>query len=641
MSIACQRCHEPNDESARYCLQCGALLEVEGDEGDPLLGKVIVDRYRVRSVLGEGGMGKVYLAEQKMGNSTREVALKTLHPELSQDKQLVERFHRECDTVIKLTHPNTIQFYDFGELPDRTLYIVMEHIDGASLADVLAHGPMDPGRVDLLLIQICGSLHEAHQRGIVHRDLKPENILLTDRGGHAEFVKVLDFGIAKSHEAEAEGKGKLTKQGMVLGTPPYMSPEQFSGKTLDARSDVYSLALMTYEMLTGRLPFEAATPWEWATHHLTTTPEPLSSLPEVAGLPANKSAAVMRALEKSADARQSNVMEFLREFTGYQDPQAAWTLATVSSEMSAPASAASTSSPGRAPGSGERPRAAAPTPGPMPQSREVDPLAATGFHDTGDHAMAPPENDLGDYDPLARPSRAKGSAALWVALSVLLGASGGITYYFLAGNTPDAQAGASAENGAVPAGTPSNLGTPRPRSAAEGTQGAETAPSLNQNVPSPDDARPQDDDAPANDPSTHVANDPGGRAEDPDSDRNADQGDDAEDVRSSAREGGSAARSRKIATARDALKRGESALNARDIDGALNALRAAQTRVGRNHPLLTPLRNALGQKASNKVGILMQTGKCAEAQTLFRRLRLVRADRASRAHFSGDWCPLP
>ncbi|MCB9617300.1 MAG: protein kinase [Sandaracinus sp.] len=231
MARECQRCSYSNQDEAKFCLQCGAMLEVEvADASDPLIGKILLGRYRVVRVLGEGGMGKVYLAEQKMGTATRKVAIKTLHQELNADPQLVARFHRECETVIELHHPNTVQFYDFGELEDKTLFIVMEFIEGEDLAHRLQRGPVDQPTADKLLIQICGSLHEAHQRGIVHRDLKPENVLLTSRGGQSDFVKVLDFGIAKRSEAEDESKAKLTKQGMVLGTPPYMSPSSSAAR---------------------------------------------------------------------------------------------------------------------------------------------------------------------------------------------------------------------------------------------------------------------------------------------------------------------------------------------------------------------------------------------------------------------------
>ncbi|MEM6959550.1 MAG: serine/threonine-protein kinase, partial [Myxococcota bacterium] len=166
------------------------MLETAPEESsDPLIGRVLMHRYRVVEELGEGGMGKVYLAEQKMGTALRKVAIKTLHPELSGDPQLVARFHRECETVIELHHPNTVKFYDFGELEDKTLFIVMEYIEGGDLARHLQkHGAVAPALADKLLIQICGSLHEAHQRGVVHRDLKPENVLLTTRGGQENFV---------------------------------------------------------------------------------------------------------------------------------------------------------------------------------------------------------------------------------------------------------------------------------------------------------------------------------------------------------------------------------------------------------------------------------------------------------------------
>src|SRR5687767_10073768 len=187
MSQACPRCSKPIADGAKFCLNCGAMLEVQVEgAGDPLVGKVLLGRYRVVKVLGEGGMGKVYLAEQKMGTAQRKVAIKTLHPELLSDPQLVGRFHRECETVIELSHPNTVQFYDFGELEDHTHFIVMEFIEGESLAAVLQRGAIDQARADKFLIQICGSLHEAHQRGIVHRDLKPENVLLTRRGGQED-----------------------------------------------------------------------------------------------------------------------------------------------------------------------------------------------------------------------------------------------------------------------------------------------------------------------------------------------------------------------------------------------------------------------------------------------------------------------
>ena len=206
-------------------------------------------------------MGAVYQGEQQLGTTKRRVAIKTLHPHLSRNPQIEARFQREVGTIAELEHPNTIQVYDFGTTPDGILYIVMEFLQGKSLADVLeTQGAMDPDRVTNILEQVCGSLEEAHVHGIVHRDLKPDNVVLVERAGQKDFVKVLDFGIAKRSREQDQNEQKLTQQGMVLGTPPYMSPEQFTGQPIDARSDIYSLGVMAYEMLTGKLPFNATRP---------------------------------------------------------------------------------------------------------------------------------------------------------------------------------------------------------------------------------------------------------------------------------------------------------------------------------------------------------------------------------------------
>src|SRR6185437_3819163 len=195
------------------------------------------------------------------------------------------------------------------------LYIAMELLSGASLEKALEGGALPPDRVDRVLSQIAGSLQEAHDKGIVPRDLKPANIYLTTRVGEGDYVKVLDFGIAKRDEKHSKTEAKLTQQGTVLGTPPYMSPEQFKGQELDARSDIYSLGVMTYEMLTGRLPFDADTPWAWATQHMTAQPFPFETVPMGSAVPAKMKAAVMRALSKDKNLRHPSVREFYEEFT--------------------------------------------------------------------------------------------------------------------------------------------------------------------------------------------------------------------------------------------------------------------------------------------------------------------------------------
>jgi eukaryotic-like serine/threonine-protein kinase len=320
----CPACHQPNIDGARFCAKCGALLPDSPTGDDPLIGAIVGGRFRITGILGEGGMGRVYTGEQQMGTKVRKVAVKTLLAQYAKDPQVLARFMRECGTVSELEHPNTIKVFDFGQTDSGELYIAMELLSGVSLEKALEAGPLHADRVDRILGQVCGSLQEAHDKGIVHRDLKPANIYLTVRAGQDDYVKVLDFGIAKHDEQSAKQEEKLTQQGTVLGTPPYMSPEQFKGAKLDARSDIYALGVVTYEMLTGRLPFDADTPWLWATQHMTAQPFPFETLPLGSQVPTKMRGAVMRALSKDAGHRQQTVTEFYDELTlGAARPTAA------------------------------------------------------------------------------------------------------------------------------------------------------------------------------------------------------------------------------------------------------------------------------------------------------------------------------
>jgi serine/threonine-protein kinase len=317
-AMQCPSCGATAGSDQKFCEVCGGALPfVATAPVDPtLVGQVIGGRYKVARLVGEGGMGSVYLAEQQLGTTVRRVALKTLHRHLSADPTLRTRFEREVATVAALEHPNTIQVFDFGTTPEGLLYIVMEFVEGKSLADVLvAERCLDPQRAIKILLQVCGSLAEAHKGGIVHRDLKPDNIMLTERAGQRDFVKVLDFGIAKRGGDEAEGK-RLTQQGTVLGTPPYMSPEQFTGKPLDARSDLYSLAIMAYEMVSGELPFHADSPYEWATQHLTVAPRPLAQTARGPAIPLALQTAIERGMSKAPDQRYTDVEAFARALEG-------------------------------------------------------------------------------------------------------------------------------------------------------------------------------------------------------------------------------------------------------------------------------------------------------------------------------------
>src|SRR6266498_274259 len=244
---------------------------------DPFVGREILNgEFRILEKIGTGGMGSVYRANQTAMN--RLVAVKILHPKLANRKDLVSRFRREAKAMSHLSHPNTVKVLLYGELEDGSLYIVMEYLEGKNLNQtVRAEGAMAFERALPILIQVCGALEEAHRAGIVHRDLKPENIFLCTQGGLRDFPKVLDFGLAKVTEREMRpGSLILTQEGMVFGTPEFMSPEQAQGKTLDARSDIYSLAVILYEVLTGKLPFDAKSPMEYIQLHVQKEPIPLS-----------------------------------------------------------------------------------------------------------------------------------------------------------------------------------------------------------------------------------------------------------------------------------------------------------------------------------------------------------------------------
>ncbi len=310
----CPTCSHPNPDESRFCGGCGARFDQSAGAG--LVGQLIADRYLVKRVLAEGGMGVVYEAEQRLGATTRLVAIKTLLPELSRDAKVVERFHRECGVIAQLEHPNTVRVYDFGTTPSGMLYIAMEFVRGVSLGDIIARGPLSVERALGLLEQMCSALEEAHSLGIVHRDLKPDNVVVTQRSGQPDFVKLLDFGIAARSSSGGAHQTKLTQQGSVLGTPPYMSPEQFTGEGIDARTDVYALGVIAYEMLTGHLPFEAESPWLWAHQHMHEPPKPLG-----VPVPAAVEAAIMDALSKRPDERPASALAFYRRLIGRDVPR--------------------------------------------------------------------------------------------------------------------------------------------------------------------------------------------------------------------------------------------------------------------------------------------------------------------------------
>jgi eukaryotic-like serine/threonine-protein kinase len=287
---------------------------------DPNIGRDLLDgQFQILQKIGSGGMGSVYKAAQPAMN--RMVAVKILHPKLTNRKDLVSRFRREARAMSHLTHPNTVKVFLYGDLDDGSLYIVMEYLEGKNLNQVVRkEGPMAVERAVPVLIQVCGALQEAHLQGIIHRDLKPENIFLSTNGGLRDYPKVLDFGLAKVTERELRpGSIMLTQEGMVFGTPEFMSPEQAQGKPLDARSDIYSLAVILYEVLTGKLPFDARTPMEYIQMHVTRPPIPIDERVPGRRFPDGFDAMITKALEKRPEDRYSSAADFaqaLKPFAG-------------------------------------------------------------------------------------------------------------------------------------------------------------------------------------------------------------------------------------------------------------------------------------------------------------------------------------
>jgi serine/threonine-protein kinase len=278
---------------------------------DPFIGRDILNgKFQILQKIGSGGMGAVYKALQPEMN--RMVGVKILHPKLANRKDLVSRFRREARAMSQLTHPNTVKVFDYGELDDGSLYIIMEFLEGKNLNQtVRSEGPFPMERALPILIQVCGALHEAHKAGIIHRDLKPENIFLVQSGGLKDFPKVLDFGLAKVSERQMRpGSVILTQEGMVFGTPEFMSPEQAQGRALTPGSDIYSLAVILYEVLTGKLPFEAKNAMDYIQLHVTGKPTPLNQ--RVAGktFPPLLEQVIHRALGKRPEDRFASAAEF-------------------------------------------------------------------------------------------------------------------------------------------------------------------------------------------------------------------------------------------------------------------------------------------------------------------------------------------
>jgi eukaryotic-like serine/threonine-protein kinase len=284
------------------------------DRASTLSNQILDARYQVLKKLGEGGMSYVYLAKEISSDDT--VAIKVLSPRLASDKSSVERLRREAGLAMRLDHPNVCRILRLGESEDGLIYLVMPFLKGELLSDrEVRGGPMDIAFGVTLLKQMCAGLHHAHELQIIHRDLKPENVMLVpdDDGSGPDRAVIMDFGLAKERRADP-AIAKLTATGIILGTPEFMSPEQIRGKPLDARSDIYALGIVAFEMFTGKLPFQGRNAQEMMIARLRSQPQSVRTLRPDVPEPVEK--ALTKALQTNPDDRFGTAIEFGNALSG-------------------------------------------------------------------------------------------------------------------------------------------------------------------------------------------------------------------------------------------------------------------------------------------------------------------------------------
>lgn len=316
--LNCPTCGKDYESNVQYCPLDQTALNGDGVNNggaveDPFIGRTLDEKYRIEERLGAGGMGAVYRARHLL--MERPVAIKVLHQRLVEDEAARVRFQIEARAAVLLRHSNALTVTDFGQTTEGCVYIVMELLEGRTLREILSReGPIETARAISIMLQASDAVAAAHVAGIIHRDLKPSNILVTQSADQPAVVKVLDFGIAKftAHQLDDdEDATSVVQSNSVIGTPRYMSPEQYNGFELTPATDVYSLGVILYEMLTGMAPFTGSTPPEIAQKHANDSPHPLREI--VAGIPEDVERVVLHTLEKRPEDRPANAGEFRRE----------------------------------------------------------------------------------------------------------------------------------------------------------------------------------------------------------------------------------------------------------------------------------------------------------------------------------------
>src|SRR4051812_15952196 len=321
MTRPCPQCGNGCDEAHKFCPLCGFPIsqvnQTSAPIEDPFINRTLPGGYVILDLVGIGGMGRVYRAEQRTLGRT--VAVKVIHPHLLGDESAAARFIAEARAASRLNHPNSVGVIDFGKTDDGQLYLVMEFLRGRDLARVAyEEGPLPFPRVINVLKQALAALAEAHHLGIIHRDLKPENIILEPLRAGGDFVKVVDFGLAKMREGPGLRETGITTPGIICGTPDYMAPEQGRGGAIDPRTDIYAMGVILFQLLVGRLPFEGDSPTQVVLMHLTMPPpDPRHVAPE-RSMPDSLARVVMRALAKDPKERFSSADDMTNALSAVQ-----------------------------------------------------------------------------------------------------------------------------------------------------------------------------------------------------------------------------------------------------------------------------------------------------------------------------------